>query len=253
MRIIDNVRREEEIFEFIVESYIQEHRPVSSGFLCKKFGLPYSSATVRNIMESLERKGYLSHLHISSGRVPTQEGFKHYVRNIKNDVIEKEIENIKEQLNDLEFHQANSWEETFYYILDILSKISGYASIVAIEGERQRWISFRGVRFIVDQPEFEDIVSLRKIFYLLEEKLQEFQELLFRYIGEDVRVLIGDDVGYDDIVQCSLVISSWRDEDWGTALALLGPMRMNYVRSIASIKFLKSYVEDKLKELKELF
>ncbi|UCC95728.1 MAG: heat-inducible transcription repressor HrcA, partial [Candidatus Omnitrophota bacterium] len=83
VRLANSREREEELLDLLVESYIQESRPISSTYLCDKYHLPYSSATVRNILENLEKRGYLSHVHTSSGRVPTKGGFKHYVSGLQ--------------------------------------------------------------------------------------------------------------------------------------------------------------------------
>jgi heat-inducible transcriptional repressor len=45
----------------------------------KRFGLELSPATVRNVMADLEDAGYLQQLHTSSGRVPTDRGYRYYV------------------------------------------------------------------------------------------------------------------------------------------------------------------------------
>ena len=47
-----------------------------------KYQLPYSSATIRNEMNFLENYGYLEKTHISSGRVPSKEGYRFYVHNL---------------------------------------------------------------------------------------------------------------------------------------------------------------------------
>ena len=65
--------RQREILKSIVEEYIKTVRPVGSKALCKKFKC--SSATIRNDMAALEENGYLEKTHISSGRVPSEEGY----------------------------------------------------------------------------------------------------------------------------------------------------------------------------------
>jgi len=41
-----------------------------------------SSATIRNELNALEEMGYLTHLHTSSGRVPTKEGYEKYINEL---------------------------------------------------------------------------------------------------------------------------------------------------------------------------
>lgn len=72
--------RQEELLKLIVEDYVKTARPVSSNALCDILSL--SSATVRNEMALLEDEGLLEKTHISSGRVPSEKGYRYYVDNI---------------------------------------------------------------------------------------------------------------------------------------------------------------------------
>ena len=72
--------RQKELLKEIVESYIKNVKPVGSQALCKKFKL--SSATIRNEMADLEKMGYLDKTHTSSGRIPSEKGYRYYVDNI---------------------------------------------------------------------------------------------------------------------------------------------------------------------------
>ena len=72
--------RQKELLKTIVEEYVKSARPVGSKALCKKFKC--SSATIRNDMAALENLGYLEKTHISSGRIPSEEGYRYYVDNL---------------------------------------------------------------------------------------------------------------------------------------------------------------------------
>ncbi len=53
--------------------------PVGSKTLVQRFGLQASSATVRSAMGALEQRGLLTQPHTSAGRVPSPQGYRHYV------------------------------------------------------------------------------------------------------------------------------------------------------------------------------
>lgn len=72
-------QRSRQILEAIVEDYIATAEPVGSSAVAKRHALSLSSATVRNVMASLEELGLLTSPHTSSGRVPTDKGFRFYV------------------------------------------------------------------------------------------------------------------------------------------------------------------------------
>ena len=63
----------------MIRDYILSGLPVGSEKITRKYRLNLSPATVRNIMASLERMGYLEQPHVSSGRIPTDRAFRHYV------------------------------------------------------------------------------------------------------------------------------------------------------------------------------
>ena len=243
MRYVDTKKREEGILDLLVENYINESRPISSSYLCKHCNLPYSPATVRNIMESLEEQGYLSHVYTSSGRVPTKNGFKHYVRSLRTEDINKECLPVP-----IELEAGDDIENVFNKALDILSNISGYTSLIGIWGLEERFF-FRGTRFILNQPEFEDIEKLKDLFYTLEVKINELQNLLFSCIDDELSILIGDEIGFEEISECSLLVSGLKDEKLALALALLGPMRMDYQKAVSSLYAIKHSLEDIVKQL----
>ena len=69
--------RQKELLKLIVEDYIKTARPISSNSLCKI--LNCSSATIRNEMALLEEIGLIEKTHISSGRIPSEKGYRYYV------------------------------------------------------------------------------------------------------------------------------------------------------------------------------
>ncbi len=74
--------RKIEIFTAIVQEFINTAEPVGSKTLIDKYNLRYSSATIRNEMQDLERVGLLEKTHTSSGRIPSSEGYRFYVEHI---------------------------------------------------------------------------------------------------------------------------------------------------------------------------
>lgn len=72
--------RQEKILELIIREYVKTVVPVGSSLIAKE--LDCSSATIRNEMATLEEAGYLEKTHISSGRVPSEDGYRYYVDNL---------------------------------------------------------------------------------------------------------------------------------------------------------------------------
>jgi len=76
MEVMDRSGR---VLAALVGEYISSGEPVASSLLASAAGLGVSSATVRSILARLEAEGYVQQPHTSSGRVPTDRGYRFYV------------------------------------------------------------------------------------------------------------------------------------------------------------------------------
>jgi heat-inducible transcriptional repressor len=72
-------KRERSVLSLTVWHHIRTGEPVGSRYLAQRLDLDVSPATIRNTMADLEEKGYLRQTHVSSGRVPTDRGYRFYV------------------------------------------------------------------------------------------------------------------------------------------------------------------------------
>lgn len=118
--------RQKELLKEIVEVYIQSFKPVSSASLVDKFNC--SSATIRNDMSQLENLGFLEKEHTSSGRIPSEAGYKYYVNNLMKpkEVTGEDVLKLQTILsnNDLVISDAVS------KCMEIISDITHYTSVV---------------------------------------------------------------------------------------------------------------------------
>lgn len=71
--------RRQLILKALVEEYIHSGQPVGSRSIVENFGLGCSSATVRNELAALEESGHVYQPHVSSGRIPTDAGYRAFV------------------------------------------------------------------------------------------------------------------------------------------------------------------------------
>lgn len=75
-------QRQETILALIIHEYIETAEPVGSKALVERYSLGISSATARNEMVALTEAGLLRQPHTSAGRVPTEEGYRYFVRRL---------------------------------------------------------------------------------------------------------------------------------------------------------------------------
>jgi len=123
--MLDN--RKKKILQAIVDEYINTAEPVSSGTISQNHGLDFSSATIRNEMAELEKSGYLAKTHTSSGRVPSEKGYRFYVDELlKDDNISlEEIKYIKDRLET----KVTELEELTKITTNTLSEITHYTTV----------------------------------------------------------------------------------------------------------------------------
>lgn len=116
--------RKKKVLQAIVEEYINTAEPVSSNALISKYGLECSSATIRNEMADLEKKGLLDKMHTSSGRVPSAKGYRYYVDELLKDdnisleevkYISDKLETKVHEIEDLTKITANTISEITHY------------------------------------------------------------------------------------------------------------------------------------------
>src|SRR5579883_1719022 len=75
-------QRKQQILRALVQEYIQTALPVASETLVRKYGLHFSSATVRHELAGLEEAGLIYQPHTSAGRVPTDLGYRYFVEHL---------------------------------------------------------------------------------------------------------------------------------------------------------------------------
>ena len=121
--------RQKEILKLIVKEYIKLAHPVSSNLICDT--LKCSSATVRNEMMALEELGLLEKTHTSSGRVPSEKGYRYYVDNLME--LNELDSNDTYKLQTIFNNQQLAISDVVKQSLQIVSEMTNYTSIVLDE------------------------------------------------------------------------------------------------------------------------
>ncbi len=120
--------RQKEVLKYIVQTFILTATPVGSRFLSKRSELGLSPASIRNVMADLEELGYLTHPHVSAGRIPTDKAYRFYVDALMEfcKLPESEQETIYKDLKGI-----SDTEELLEETAKLLSRISKQLSIVS--------------------------------------------------------------------------------------------------------------------------
>lgn len=76
--------RAQYLFKVLVDRYLDTGVPVASRNVAEQAGIKVSSATVRNVMATLEDRGLVASPHTSAGRIPTPRGLRFFVDSLLN-------------------------------------------------------------------------------------------------------------------------------------------------------------------------
>jgi transcriptional regulator of heat shock response len=242
MRAIDYNSRRRSVLNSAINRYIKNAVPVASDDIAEEFDL--SPATIRNIFSELDKSGYLRHPYTSGGRIPTDKGYRYYVDFLiqQMELVDEEKESIlrdcKKKIQRLDDALENTSE--------VISEITHYAGIVSFL-EWQDRIFYKGISRILDQPEFREADKIRLLVKLIEDK-KRLLNIINRDFSGKVKVYIGGELGFPEIENCSLVVSSFRLRNQPSGrLAVLGPMRMHYEHIIPTME----YIADVLNQILE--
>jgi len=216
--------RKKRILQAIVNDYVKFAEPIASKIIADKYDLDLSSATIRNEMAELEELGLIEKTHTSSGRVPSDLGYRYYVDSLMDyyDVTNEELTNLAEYL-----------EGCGKMLTDISKMLSGLTHYTTISMDKNDMVLY-GRNNVFDYPEFRDIERLKKFMYLMEEE-DRIREIVDSYTNTDITIRIGEENNFDEVKDYSVVTFNYKDE--GT-IAIIGPKRMDYSRVVSYIRYL---------------
>lgn len=148
--------RKAKVLRAVVEEHIETGLPVGSRVIARRYRLGVSPATIRNEMADLEETGYLDKPHTSSGRVPSDRGYRFYVdelmprrcllaeesRTIETlftsrvkdvvSLLKETVRTISETSNYLGFILGPESETVTYQSIHLLSSTPGRAVLVVV-------------------------------------------------------------------------------------------------------------------------
>jgi heat-inducible transcriptional repressor len=120
--------RQLQILQVIVDDFVTSAQPVGSRQISKKDGITFSPATIRNEMADLEELGFIEKTHTSSGRVPSEKGYRFYVDHLlqPQTITTNEVE----QIHSVFEKQLLETEQIIRETANILSELTTYTTIL---------------------------------------------------------------------------------------------------------------------------
>ncbi len=222
--------RQEQTLISIVEQYAEVASPVGSVTLAKLFGV--SPATIRAEMAELEDLGFLKQTHTSSGRIPTDKGYRFYVNAIQEGEVKlnKQISPHITRALQGRITQPSLPETTIKNAVDTLVELTQNLGLATI-GDN---LYLSGLSNLFAQPEFargEGVKEVAKLLDNLEPWMREAAP------GKPLSVYIGSENPIGGTSGCSLIISKFRSPySENSYIGVLGPTRQSYAQVMKLVK-----------------
>lgn len=142
-------QRKQQVLEAVVEDHIITAEPVSSRTIARKYQLGVSPATIRNEMADLEEMGLIEQPHTSSGRIPSQQGYRYYVDRL---MRKSELTTDEEyQIHTIFAHQARELVLIVQQTIKLVTQLTDY--LVFFTGPQLEHAALQQIRFIPLAPE----------------------------------------------------------------------------------------------------
>ncbi|MDP3995992.1 MAG: hypothetical protein Q8P74_01970 [bacterium] len=218
--------RRRDILKGIIDEYIKSAEPVSSGLLEKRYKFEVCPATIRNEMQKLTENGFISQPHTSAGRVPTDKGYRFFVDNLLDKEFAEESFDfgIKDwpEISEIKILQS---------ITKNLASISSNLALGYLPDSKILWKD--GWEEIIKEPEFEERDIVGDFINMLESFERDIEDL---EVGSDIKVYIGKENSLLKSKEFSTIIARCHFPEEGEGiLAIIGPKRMDYNKSIGSL------------------
>jgi heat-inducible transcriptional repressor len=211
--------RQQQILSAIIEQYAEVASPVGSSLLAKAFGV--SSATIRAEMAELERKGFIAQPHTSSGRVPTDQGYRYYVNNLKEEQLSV-AEGRAEHALTSRVSSGGLPERTIRNAVETLVELTHNLGLATIGNQ----LYMSGLSNLLGQPEFMHRAEVQQVANLLD----NLEPWLYEAApNQPLSVYIGQENPIGRSAGCSLIISRFRSPYSDRSyIGVLGPTRQSY-------------------------
>jgi heat-inducible transcriptional repressor len=224
--------RQAKILAAIVKENSETGLPVASADLVDKYNFNVSSPTIRNEMQTLEKQGFIAQPHTSSGRVPTDKGFRYFVNQLMDRVklTLKEQDRLKTELMKLQLANA----EVSRRLAKLLSEHSGTASFALFPEE----VSAVGLSNLLANPALpaEDAKEIAQFFDHIDEYAEQ---MISDYEGKAPKAMIGKEIQLSKKSDYSMIVSGLQlPSGKKGVIGLIGPKSMKYEKNLSLMEYI---------------
>ena len=233
--------RKKRVLQAIVKHFVETAEPVGSNTILVSYQFHVSPATIRNDMMSLEESGYIYQPHTSSGRVPTDKGYRLFVDEMA-DYEKARLEALKALTQVRENYQAEKVREIVYDAVSLLARATKSVSFATTPDNPRTF--FLGMSNVLREPEFaQNNVKACEVMEILERGDNFVKTLSSLDITDTVRAFIGEENILPQIQSCSIIVVRYKKDGFDGYIGILGPKRMGYAYNIVLLEEIKKLLE----------
>lgn len=119
----------------------------------------------------------------------------------------------------------------------------------ALASRRKERLYLGGTAEMMEQPEFHNVDKVKELLIMLE-KDQLMKDILKAHLGDGLTVTIGQENEYSGIKDCSIITATYHlDGELLGSMAVLGPTRMEYGRTMSLLNYMNSNLTEVIKRL----
>ncbi|HLP23167.1 MAG TPA: hypothetical protein VK139_03890 [Microbacteriaceae bacterium] len=227
------------ILRAIVEDYIATSEPVGSKAIVERHDFGVSAATVRNDMALLEDEELISAPHTSSGRVPTDKGYRVFVDQLSE---LRPLSPAQRQAIERFLGESEDPSQLFARTTRVLSQLTGQLALIADPNSNQLLVSGAANLVRTENDFAGHIVS---VLDAIDEQVIVLRLLAETARESDVAVSIGrENEQYG--LHSSSIVSAGFGEAGVRRVGVLGPTRMNYTSNIVAVRAVARYLSQLL-------
>lgn len=235
--------RQRTILVFLVEKYICTALPIGSALLEKSHNFGVSAATIRNDFQELTEKRFLTQLHTSGGRVPTDKAYRFYVDNVVAQSDFDVADGAKKKIRSAIENGGNDPREINKTVAKTIANLSDHLIFTNIFESDD---CFKvGLSSLMEFPEFREFDRMFQLTSFFDRFETMFDRIEKEFFGPSINsgqapinVFIGRENPMEGIKDEAVITAKYSlPRRQIGSLTLVGPMRMDYEKNIGLVKY----------------
>ena len=230
--------RQLEILRAIVDEYVATQEPVGSKSIAERHPMGVSPATIRNDMAILEDAGLIAQPHTSAGRIPTDTGYRLFVDKLAQI---KPLSTAERRAIETFLSLSYDREDLFVRTAKLLAQLTKQVAVIQYPDENK--VVLAGTANLARSSASETAASIFPILEALEEQVILLRLLADANQNQYVQVRIGNEQPEKSLQKTSLISVGYGIEGQSVgALGVIGPTRMDYAQTIATVNAVARYI-----------